>query len=176
MSLIDTARQFAEIAHAGQTRKGPEAAPYTEHLAEVAALVARFGGSEAAVCAAWLHDTIEDCPTQPEDLRAQFGDAVAALVLELTDDKSLSKERRKELQVANASHKSPEAALVKICDKLSNIRAVAEAPPVGWSQDRRMAYLDWAESVVVCLPTGANPARATFVAQLAASRRAVAAT
>ncbi|WP_372840110.1 HD domain-containing protein [Phaeovulum sp.] len=175
MSLIDTARQFAEIAHAGQTRKGPEAAPYTDHLAEVAALVAQFGGSEVAVSAAWLHDTVEDCQTAPEDLRALFGAAVAALVLELTDDKSLPKERRKALQVENAPHKSPEAALVKICDKISNIRAVGEAPPVGWSAERRLAYLDWAESVVLRLPAGADPARAVFAAQLAASRRAVAA-
>lgn len=175
MSLIDSARAFAETAHAGQTRKGAGAEPYTVHLAEVAALAARFGGSEAAICAAWLHDTVEDCGTAPATLTAAFGAEVAALVLEVTDDKSLPKARRKALQVEHAPHKSPEAALLKICDKLSNIRAVAETPPTHWEPARQGAYLDWAEAVVARLPAGHAAARAAFAAQLAASRAAVAA-
>lgn len=87
----------------------------------------------------------------------------------------LPKARRKELQIEHAPHKSPQAALLKICDKLSNIRAVAETPPSDWPQARRAAYLDWAEAVVAGLPAGADPARPAFAAQLAASRAAVAA-
>ena len=174
MTPIEAARAFAETEHQGQTRKGAAAEPYSVHLAEVATLVTRFGGSEAAICAAWLHDTVEDCQTAPETLARHFGAEVAALVVELTDDKSQPKARRKELQIAHAPHKSPEAALLKICDKLSNIRAVAETPPADWPQARRAAYLDWAEAVVAMLPAGADPARPAFAVQLAASRAAVA--
>lgn len=174
MSNVDMARQFAEVAHAGQTRKGAGQEPYISHVAEVAALVAGFGGSEGQVMAAWLHDTVEDCGVLPAEIAERFGDEVAALVAELTDDKSLPKAERKELQVRCAPHKTDAAALIKICDKLSNIRAVGNAPPVHWPVARQAAYLDWAEAVVARLPSGADPVRAAFAEALAGSRRLVA--
>lgn len=175
MSNVDMARQFAEVAHAGQTRKGAAKEPYIRHVAEVAALVAGFGGSSGQVMAAWLHDTVEDCGVLPEEVAELFGAEVAALVAEMTDDKALPKAERKQLQVDHAAHKSDAAALIKICDKLSNIRAVGTAPPVHWPVARQAAYLDWAEAVVVRLPSGADPARAAFAEALAGSRRLVAA-
>lgn len=175
MSTVDMARQFAEAAHAGQTRKGAGKEPYISHVAEVAALVAGFGGSGGQVMAAWLHDTVEDCGVSPEEVAARFGAEVAALVGEVTDDKSLPKAERKQLQVDHAPHKSDAAALIKICDKLSNIRAVGTAPPVHWPVARQAAYLDWAEAVVARLPSGADPVREAFAVALAGSRRMVAA-
>ncbi len=70
------------------------------------------------------------------------------MVQELTDDKDLPKQQRKRLQVEHAPHLSPGAALVKICDKIANVTDVTHSPPPDWSNERRMAYLDWAASVV----------------------------
>lgn len=167
------AKTFASAAHAGQVRKGAAREPYVVHLAEVAASVAGAGGSPAAVMAAWLHDTVEDCGTLPAEIAARFGAQVERIVAELTDDRSLPKAERKRMQLVNAPGKSPEAALVKIADKLSNIRALEHSPPSDWPPARARAYLDWAEAVVALLPAGADPLRPAFAAQLAASRAAV---
>jgi (p)ppGpp synthase/HD superfamily hydrolase len=170
---IEKAKRFAEQAHSGQTRKGAGAEPYVIHLAEVAELVTRFGGSETAILAAWLHDTVEDCTVTRADLVAMFGEAVAAVVMELTDNKSLPKPERKRLQIVNAPHKSPEAALVKLCDKMSNVCAVGVNPPLHWSQDRKCAYVDWAVTVADALPTVPQPARLAFAATVQATREAL---
>ena len=175
MTQIEKAKAFAARAHVGQMRKGAGAEPYTIHLEEVANRVTAYGGTEDAIIAAWLHDTVEDCATTPADIEAHFGAEVAAIVAQLTDDKALEKAERKRMQIVNAPGKSPAAALVKICDKLSNIRAVAETPPLNWPIERQLAYLDWAEAVVAALPAGADPARPDFAAQLAAARAQVAA-
>ena len=152
--LLERAERFARVCHAGQCRKGAAKEPYTIHLEEVSSLVKKWGGSEEAIAAAWLHDTVEDCPpTSHEDLVAEFGDRVADFVAELTDDKSLPKPMRKELQIENASKKTPEAALVKLADKTSNVGAIANSPPEGWSLARRLQYIAWAEKVVSALPS-----------------------
>ena len=147
--LIERAERFARVCHSGQCRKGAAKEPYAIHLEEVSSLVEAWGGSEEAIAAAWLHDTIEDCPpTSHKDLVAKFGVCVADFVAELTDDKSLPKPKRKELQIENASKKTPEAALVKLADKTSNVGAIAKSPPEGWSLARRLQYIAWAEKVV----------------------------
>lgn len=170
MTTIDTARHFAEAAHAGQTRKGVAQEPYITHVAEVAGQVADLGGSDAQIMAAWLHDTVEDCGVLPDQLVEIFGPVVTGLVQELTDDKSLDKASRKQMQLNTAAHKSSAAALIKVCDKLSNVRAVGLSPPVHWNIARRRAYLDWAEGVVSRLPSGADPARQAFAGALAQAR------
>ena len=153
LDLVKRAERFARVCHAGQCRKGAAKEPYTIHLEEVSSLVKQWGGSEEAIAAAWLHDTVEDCPpTSHEDLVKEFGDRVAGFVAELTDDKSLPKPKRKELQIENAAKKTPEAALVKLADKTSNVGAIAESPPEGWSLARRLQYITWAEKVVSALP------------------------
>jgi (p)ppGpp synthase/HD superfamily hydrolase len=150
--MIPTAEAFARERHAGQTRKGAAAEPYIVHVEEVARLTAGWGGSETAVMAAWLHDTVEDCPpTSLDEIAGLFGADVARIVGELTDDKSLPKAERKRLQVVNAAHKSPEACLVKIADKTSNVSALRLSPPADWSRDRMRAYLDWVEAVMDAL-------------------------
>jgi hypothetical protein len=153
MSLVANAEAFARRCHAGQFRKGAAREPYTVHLEEVAGLVSSWGGAEVESAAAWLHDTVEDCPpTSFEDLELEFGTQIASVVRELTDDKSLPKEERKRLQVANASKKTASAALVKLADKTSNVGALNHSPPTHWSRERRLEYVDWAETVVSALP------------------------
>jgi len=173
MTIIELARDFAAKAHSGQVRKGAAQEPYVVHLEEVAALAARFGADDTVIAAAWLHDTVEDCGVLSATLAGLFGAEVAALVVEVTDDKSLAKAERKAMQVQKAPTKTPGAALLKICDKLSNIRAVADAPPIGWPRARRLEYLDWAARVIAALPAGHEAARHTFDQELARARRIV---
>ena len=112
--LINRAERFARVRHEGQFRKGKAKEPYTNHLAEVAALVERWSGSESAIAAAWLHDTVEDCPpTSVTELESLFGKDVADIVAELTDDKSLPKADRKKLQIINAANKEQRGLLGK---------------------------------------------------------------
>ena len=151
--LISRAERFARVRHEGQFRKGKAQEPYTIHLEEVAALVGRWSGSERAIAAAWLHDTVEDCPpTSLTELETLFSKEVADIVAELTDNKTLPKASRKEQQIINAPRKSDEASLVKLADKTSNIGAIANSPPNGWSLDRRLEYIAWANTVVGNLP------------------------
>ena len=102
---ILAAAKFASEKHAAQKRKGVAAEPYVNHLIEVAQLVASSSGELDVnmVMAAFLHDTIEDTGTTAEELEQVFGSDVTTLVLELTDDKSLPNEVRKELQVQGDS-------------------------------------------------------------------------
>ena len=151
--LISRAERFARVCHGGQFRKGKAKEPYVNHLEEVAKLTERWGGGENAIAAAWLHDTVEDCPpTSFADLASLFGDEIAGIVAELTDDKSQPKAERKRRQVENATKKSNDASLVKLADKTSNVGAIGKSPPADWSLERRLAYLNWANEVVERLP------------------------
>jgi len=144
------AADFAARRHAGQRRKGAAAEPYVNHLIEVAALLAEATGGDDAelVAAALLHDTLEDTATEYEELAARFGPQIAALVAEVTDDKSLPKAERKRRQIEHAPAASPRAKLLKIADKTSNVRALAVSPPANWDLARVADYIDWAEKVV----------------------------
>jgi (p)ppGpp synthase/HD superfamily hydrolase len=173
MELVSSARDFARQMHAGQVRKGAAREPYEAHLAEVAALVAGFGGAPEVVAAAWLHDTVEDCDVPAAEIAERFGPLVAQIVAEVTDDKDLEKSARKRMQVVNAPKKSPSGALVKICDKISNIRAIADSPAEDWTLERQREYLRWSAEVVAGLPAAADVARPAFAAEAARAAQAV---
>jgi guanosine-3',5'-bis(diphosphate) 3'-pyrophosphohydrolase len=95
--------------------------------------------------AAILHDTIEDTETTEEEITELFGETVCGYVLEVTDDKSLPKDERKQLQIEHAPHLSTGAKLIKLGDKISNITDVMNNPPAGWSIERRLEYINWGE-------------------------------
>jgi GTP diphosphokinase / guanosine-3',5'-bis(diphosphate) 3'-diphosphatase len=135
--------------HVHQRRKGPAQEPYINHLVEVAMLVADAtdGSDTNLVIAALLHDGIEDCEVPRELIAESFGEDVAAMVEEVTDDKSLPKAVRKEEQIKTSSTKSPRAKLLKLADKTSNLRAVAASAPAEWSVKRRIEYVRWARDV-----------------------------
>lgn len=168
-SLLE-AIAFAAERHRNQRRKDVEASPYINHPIALARLLSATGGINELVVlqAAILHDTIEDTDTTEEELRAKFGDAVADIVLEVTDDKTLAKQRRKELQVEHAAHMSRGATLVKLADKTCNLRDIARTPPAGWSLERRQEYFDWAKRVVDGLPRVNDELRSAFDAAFAA--------
>ena len=152
------ASNYAARQHIGQRRKGARGEPYINHPLEVANLLANIGGitDSDVLIAAILHDTVEDTETTAEELRELFGERITALVLEVTDDKSLPKDERKRLQVEHAPHLSPGAKAIKLADKISNITDVTGHPPADWTQERRLEYIDWAERVVIGL-RGVNP-------------------
>jgi guanosine-3',5'-bis(diphosphate) 3'-pyrophosphohydrolase len=148
--LILRAIDFAARKHRDQRRKDVEASPYINHPISVSLLLAEIGGIADAevLSASILHDTLEDTDTTPEELAAAFGTRVRKLVEEVTDDKLLLKERRKELQISHASQLSSDAVLIKLGDKISNVLDVTHFPPAKWNIERRREYLDWAEAVV----------------------------
>jgi len=139
--------------HVHQRRKGAAQEPYINHLLEVATLVAEAtqGKEPELVIAALLHDAIEDQEVPREMIAEIWGEEVANIVEEVTDDKSLPKEERKKKQVESASRKSREAKLIKLADKTSNLRAITASPSPGWSVKRRLNYVVWARDVVKAL-------------------------
>lgn len=154
--LLQAAR-FAAEKHTGQFRKGADQHPYINHPLEVANLLASIGKVEDTdiLVAALLHDTVEDCGVTGDELRERFGETVAGLVLEVTDDKSLPKERRKEFQIEHAPHLSHGAKTIKLADKISDIRDILDYPPE-WPLERKREYIEWGGNVVDGL-RGANP-------------------
>lgn len=148
--LITRALDFAARAHVGHRRKGAAAEPYVNHLAEVAALLAKAAPDDGVLIAAGLlHDTVEDTEVTVADIEAAFGADIAGVVAEVTDDKLLPKDERKRHQVSSAPGKSRRAKMLKLADKTSNLRALAESPPESWDLARRRDYVDWAIRVVV---------------------------
>jgi guanosine-3',5'-bis(diphosphate) 3'-pyrophosphohydrolase len=145
---------FASRKHSQQKRKDADASPYINHpIALVSILAVEAGINDRDIlCAALLHDTIEDTDTTVEELVEAFGGPVASLVQEVTDDKRLPKAERKLRQVEHAAHLSPKARVVKLADRIANLRDVADSPPVKWSLARRQEYFDWAKQVVDHIP------------------------
>jgi (p)ppGpp synthase/HD superfamily hydrolase len=148
--LVSDAYAFAAERHVRQRRKGVKEEPYINHLVEVAALVAAAieGKDPNLTAAAVLHDTLEDTRTSFEELVKRFNRDVADLVAEVTDDKTLPKQVRKDLQVADTPKKSSRAKIIKMADKISNLRSLVNSPPGNWSEERKRIYLDWARQVV----------------------------
>ncbi|XP_053721367.1 guanosine-3',5'-bis(diphosphate) 3'-pyrophosphohydrolase MESH1 [Synchiropus splendidus] len=156
-ALLLEAVNFAAEKHRNQRRKDPEATPYVNHPIGVALILSSAGITDIEVLqAALLHDTVEDTDTTLAEIEAKFGPVVAGIVQEVTDDKSLPKQERKRLQVEHAPHCSHQAKLVKLADKLYNLRDLNRSTPVGWTAERVHEYFVWAWEVVKGL-RGTNP-------------------
>jgi GTP diphosphokinase / guanosine-3',5'-bis(diphosphate) 3'-diphosphatase len=163
--LILKALEFASHRHRSQRRKGSRKIPYINHPIQVASLLANEGGETDPVLltAAILHDVIEDTVESADErenliseISAVFGDEILALTLEVTDDKTLEKKVRKQLQIDDANHKSVRAKKLKIADKITNLRDIIIDPPDWWSYERIVEYINWSEKVVAGLK-GVNP-------------------
>ena len=151
LQLVSAAADFAAHRHTGMARKGRADEPYLNHLVEVANVlaIATEGDDAELVAAGWLHDTIEDTGTTRDELEEEFGARVAALVAEVTDDMSLPKSDRRQRQIEDAPHKSPDAKLIKIADKISNILARIHPNPSSEKREEELSdYIEWAEKVV----------------------------
>ena len=157
LALLLKALAFASLKHRDQRRKDAQASPYINHPIALADVLVNEGGvSDVEVlCAALLHDTVEDTATTLEELAQAFGARVAGIVAEVTDDANLPKAERKRLQIERAGALSAQAKLVKLADKICNLRDVAERPPAKWDRSRSREYFDWAKRVIDGL-RGAN--------------------
>lgn len=150
MGQVLRALDFAADKHRDQRRKDLPASPYINHPIELADVLCNEGGVRDVVvlCAAVLHDTIEDTETTHAELMQHFGAEIADVVVEVTDDQSLPKAERKRLQIEHASIASDRAKLVKLADKICNLRDMLSRPPAGWDLERRREYFDWARAVI----------------------------
>jgi guanosine-3',5'-bis(diphosphate) 3'-pyrophosphohydrolase len=159
INLIFQAITFAADKHQHQRRKNQQATPYINHPIAVMETLWRIGQVRhiPTLVAAVLHDTIEDTNTTPIEIETLFGAEVRALVQEVSDDKTLPKTVRKQLQIEHAPHISFHAKEIKLADKLLNAYDVSHNPPATWPPERVQEYLDWTEKVVMGL-RGVNPA------------------
>ncbi|XP_045184074.2 guanosine-3',5'-bis(diphosphate) 3'-pyrophosphohydrolase MESH1-like [Mercenaria mercenaria] len=152
-SEIIRCANFAAIKHKDQRRKDAEKTPYINHPIGVANILTEEAGvtDVHVIQAALLHDTVEDTDTTFEELEEHFGLEVTGLVREVTDDKSLPSAVRKQEQINHAPHASPKAKLVKLADKLYNLRDLNRQAPRGWTDERVHEYFIWASKVVAGL-------------------------
>ena len=150
LKLLLKALAFAAHKHRDQRRKDVEASPYINHPIALGNILCNEGHITdiEVICAALLHDTIEDTDTTATDLEREFGRNICEIVLSVTDDKSLPPQTRKQLQIEHAAHSSDQAKLVKLADKISNVRDIANSPPPSWDLQRRQKYFDWSRQVV----------------------------
>jgi len=152
IKTIVSAANFAAIKHKDQRRKDPEGTPYINHPLGVANILTNAGVTDTdVIVGAILHDTVEDTDTTLDEIEAEFGASVRRIVDQVSDDKNLAKEERKRLQIVHAPHKTPQAKLVKLADKLYNLRDLERATPQGWSPERKQEYFVWAAKVVLGL-------------------------
>lgn len=150
LTMFLKALNFSAEKHRHQRRKDTAASPYINHPIEVANILWTIGEVFDVTCiiAALLHDTIEDTDTTPEEIRLNFGNEVLELVMEVSDDKSLPKQERKQNQIIHSPHLSRHAQEIKLADKICNVHDIAYAPPGHWPRQRRLDYLHWARAVI----------------------------
>ena len=142
---------FAAIKHKDQRRKDASKSPYINHPIDVANLLAYVGADADVIMAGVLHDTVEDTDTSFDELVKEFGPRVADMVQEVTDDKSLSKVERKQLQIDHAETISSGAKMIKLADKISNLRDLHDNPPASWSAEEVYGYAVWCYAVFLNL-------------------------
>ncbi len=147
---IAQALKFAADKHQDQRRKGEKAPPYINHPIDVFYTLKVEGHVDDVdvLCAALLHDTVEDTEATIEEIEEVFGANIAQTVDEVSDDKTLSREERKRLQVEHVSQFSRGAQLLKLADKICNLRDIVKDPPKGWTEKRKDEYYIWAREVV----------------------------
>jgi (p)ppGpp synthase/HD superfamily hydrolase len=154
-NLIIEACLFAAKAHTGQTRKYPALVPgvgkvfeaYINHPLEVAAIVARHGGSDEMIAAAVLHDTLEDCKVTPTEILDKFGERVIALVWQVTNQSKAedgNRKIRKQIDLRHLQHATPEGKTIKLADIYSNLKDIAVKDPdfAGMYMEEKLEVLE----------------------------------
>lgn len=151
LKLVIKALAFATNKHRNQRRKNVAASPYINHPISLANILCNEVNitDMNVICAALLHDTVEDTETTAEELTIEFGKNISDIVMEVTDDRAIKdSQKRKKLQIEHAAHISDPAKLIKLADKTSNLRDLASDPPADWSMERKRNYFDWSKQVI----------------------------
>jgi guanosine-3',5'-bis(diphosphate) 3'-pyrophosphohydrolase len=150
---LSRALVFAATKHSKQRRKNAECDPYINHPLRVLDLLVQYTDVDHHVLtAAVLHDTVEDTDTTFAEIEHEFGSAVRGYVAEVTDDRTLPRSRRHELQVEHAPAMSQGAKLIKLADKADNMRDLARgAIPVAWT---RATVIDRANGMMQVVDAG----------------------
>ena len=131
--ILKKAFEFAEKAHRGQMRSSGD--PYIIHPTEVAQILADMRMDLPSICAAFLHDTVEDTSVKIEDVEKEFGKDVATLVEGVTKLSKMTFRTSEEKQAENfrkmiiAMAKDIRVIIVKLSDRLSNMRSLEFLPP-----------------------------------------------
>ncbi len=150
LQLLFRALNYSAEQHKAQRRKGMESVPYINHPIKVTAIISQFipQASDELIVASILHDVVEDTDATIDDIKNMFGDTIAGIVQEVTDDKSLPKAESKRKQIENASKLSLNAKIIRICDKIANVRDICGENIPDWDYKTKIEYLNWAEEVV----------------------------
>ncbi len=131
--MINKAKQFARAAHESiDQRRKYTFEPYIVHPAAVAQMVARVTDDEAMICAAWLHDVVEDTPVTIAEIETEFGEDIAVLVSDLTDVSCPgdgSRKRRKHLDWLHTRDASARAKTIKLADLIHNSGSIQRYDP-----------------------------------------------
>jgi len=150
--LFLKALSFATKQHSGQVRKGGLGIPYINHPVEVTRVLYELGDVRDMdlLCAALLHDVVEDTETTKEDLEREFGKEIAGIVEEVSDPHELDTLAARKRQIIIAPKLSYSAKLLRLVDKICNVKDIGESPPL-WQNGRRLEYIAWATQVVEAL-------------------------
>jgi guanosine-3',5'-bis(diphosphate) 3'-pyrophosphohydrolase len=156
LKVVSKALKLSRESHRFQLRKDGKT-PFINHPLELyEILLDNEILDEEILSAALLHDVIEDTEYTKEDMEFIIGEEITRIVLECSDDKSLSKVKRKLLQIEHSLEISEKAVLVKLVDKISNLKSIIEFPPIGWDNDRIIGYVVWSKKVVNNLNNNKN--------------------
>ncbi len=144
------ALRFAAMKHRGHFRKSKKRIPYLNHLLDVVKILWEEGQvySENILMAALLHDSIEDTETSEEEIFEAFGYRVLYSVLELTNDPNLHGFDLNQSQLDKAAGLSLDGRLIKLADRISNLRSCFANPPSSWSKERISEYFSWSEKLL----------------------------
>jgi guanosine-3',5'-bis(diphosphate) 3'-pyrophosphohydrolase len=158
---------FAAYRHRFDKTKNEE--PYINHIIDVCRLIAVVGEEtdEDVLVAAALHDTVEKTGTKASDINFQFGDKVFQLVMEVTDHSSGNDSDKFSQQLQRVETLSKKARLIKLADKISNVKSLLSFPPEGWDLEKRSLYINWADKISHAL-SGTNEKLEAYYNELVA--------
>ena len=145
------ALEFAAYRHRMDKTKNDE--PFINHIINVCTLISVTGeeNDEETLIAAALHDTIEKTGTKGSDINFQFGENVFQLVMEVTDHSHENDAEKFRQQLQRVESLSKKARLIKLADKISNVKSLLSFPPEGWDLEKRSLYINWADKIIMAL-------------------------
>lgn len=164
------ALEFAAYRHRFDKTKNDE--PYINHVISVCRLISDTGeiNDEEVLAAAALHDTIEKTGTKASEINFQFGEKVFQIVMEVTDHNTENETEKFQQQLQRVDTLSKQAKVIKLADKIANVKSLLSFPPEGWDIERRSLYINWADRIIMALK-GTNDKLDTYYNELITDAR-----